>query len=116
MRIIIEKGRKAEGDRVIRLTAYNEKVSLAEILQILDVVFRAEEECYPKPHFQGSCMLMKAILEVYSGIPIEKVLANYGLRKASKTVVVEKLDSSEPKFSVKPIEKLHEVLEGERNV
>ena len=106
MRILIERGRKAEGDRVIRLTAYNEKLTLAEILQILDVIFRAEEECYPKPQYQGSCMLMKAILEIYSGIPLEKVLANYGLtRKSSKTVVIEKLDSSE----AKPIEKLHEV-------
>ena len=112
MRIIIEKGKKALGDRVIRLTAYNEKISLAEILQILDIIFRAEEECYPKPQYQGSCMFMKAILEVYSGIPLEKVLANYGLtRKASKTVVIEKLDSSEPQAEAKPsITKLHEVL------
>jgi hypothetical protein len=112
MQIVIEKGRKAEGDRVIRLTAYNEKVSLAEILQILNVIFKAEEECYPKPQFQGSCMLMKAILEIYSGIPLEKVLVNYGLdRKASKTVVIEKLDS-EPQSEVKASSiKLHEVLE-----
>jgi hypothetical protein len=38
-------------------------------------------------------------------------LANYGLKKASKTVVVEKLDSSESKAEVKPIQKLHEVFE-----
>jgi DNA-binding IscR family transcriptional regulator len=113
MWIVVEKGKKAEGDRVIRLTANNEKVSLAEILQILDVIFKAEEECYPKPHFQGSCLFMKAILEVYSGIPLEKVLANYGLKKASKTVVVEKLDSSKPKVEVKPVQKLHEVLSRE---
>lgn len=93
MRIVIEKGIKAEKDRVIRLTSYNEKVTLEEILQILDVIFKAENECYPKPKYQGSCMLMKAILEVYSGIPLEKVLANYGLtRKGSKTVVIEKLN------------------------
>jgi hypothetical protein len=93
MRIIIEKGRKAEGDRVIRLTAYNEKVSLAEILQILDIIFRAENECYPKPQFQGSFMLMSAILKLYSGFPLEQVLKDYRLeRKASKTVVIESLE------------------------
>ncbi len=91
MRILIEKGNKAENDKVIRLTAYNEKVTLAEILKILDVVFKAEDECYPKPQYQGSCMLMKAILEIYSGFPFDKVLKRYGLeRKASKTVVIEK--------------------------
>ena len=101
MRIIIERGKKAEGDRVIRLTAYNEKISLAEILQILDIIFKAEDECYPKPKYQGSFMLMSAILKLYSGFPLERILKDYRLeRKASKTVIIEKLDSSEPQAEV----------------
>jgi len=36
--------------------------------------------------------LLKAIIDVYSGLPIERVLESYKLkRKAPKTVIIEKL-------------------------
>jgi len=38
------------------------------------------------------------------------------VEKSGKERLRVNADSSEPKFSVKPFEKLHEVLEGERNV
>ena len=86
----IEKGRKGSGDRIIRVWAYGEIFTFRDILYMLDVFFKSENSIYPiSEGYQGKCMLLKAILEVYSGIPLEKVLKRYGLkREKEKTVKV----------------------------
>jgi len=86
----VVSGRKGENDKLIKIWSYGEVLSFRDLLYILENYFDSEESYYPKPRYEGSCMLMKAILEIYSGVPLETVLRKYQLhRKTSRTVVVE---------------------------
>ena len=88
----IVPGRKGPNDELVRVWAYGEVLSFSDVLFILDKYFKSEEGYYPKPRFLGSCMLLEAILEVYSNVPFAKVLKKYGLeRKTKSTVVTEDL-------------------------
>ena len=90
MKFEVVQGRKSENDKLVRIWAYGEVLSFRDLLFILGHYFRSEEDYYPKPKYVGSTMLLKAILEIYSGIPLETVLRKYQLhRKTSRTVVVE---------------------------
>lgn len=92
VKLEVVPGRKGPKDELVRVYSYGEVLSFSELLFVLDKYFRSEEGYYPKPQYEGSCMLLKAIIEVYSGIPLQKVLKKYGLeRRASKTIIVEKL-------------------------
>ena len=85
-------GRKGPSDQLVKVYAYGEVLSFSDVLFILDKYFKSEEGYYPKPRFQGSTMLLKAIIEIYSNIPLEDVLKHYQLdRKIKKTLVIEKL-------------------------
>jgi len=86
----IVPGRKSEKDKLVKIWAYGEVLSFSDLLFILGHYFRSEEDYYPKPKYEGSTMLLKAILEIYSGIPLETVLRKYKLhRKTTRTVIVE---------------------------
>ena len=114
-KFVIERGSKGPEDRIVRIWSYGEVITLEDILRILDIIFRSEDSYYPKPKFEGSCMLMKAILEVYSGFPVEQVLHKYKLdRKNKKTTIIEKLEKENTPLSNSedPLEKLHEILLG----
>ncbi|MEM3597174.1 MAG: hypothetical protein QXJ53_03495 [Candidatus Bathyarchaeia archaeon] len=60
---------------------------------MLKIIFESEDSVYPiNEGYQGRAMLLKAIIDVYSGLPIERVLEFYKLnRKGRKTFVIEKL-------------------------
>ena len=93
----VHPGKKGPEDRVIKIWAYGEILTFHDILYILDIIFKSEDSIYPiNQGFQGKAMLMKAILEVYSGIPLEHVLKVYRLKRKTKPVKV--------------ITKIHEVL------
>jgi len=92
VKLELVKGRKGPNDKLILVTAYGEPLSFSDLLFILKHYFESEESYYPKPENQGSCYLMKAILEIYSGLPFNDVLKRYQLdRKMKKTLVIEKL-------------------------
>lgn len=92
VKLEVVPGRKGPSDQLVKVYAYGEVLSFSDVLFILDKYFKSEEGYYPKPRFQGSTMLFKAIVEVYSGIPLEDVLKHYQLdRKIKKTLVIEKL-------------------------
>mgnify|MGYP001038561259 CR=1 FL=1 len=93
----IVKGRKGPHDKLVRVYAYGEPLSFSEILAILKNYFESEDSYYPvNEGFQGKCMLMKAILEVYSGLPLEDVLRNYGLeRKGKRLNIIDKRKKKE---------------------
>lgn len=92
VKLEIVPGRKGPNDKLVLVTAYGEPLSFSDLLFILKHYFESEESYYPKPKSQGSCYLMKAILEVYSGLPYNDVLKRYQLdRKMNKTLVIEKL-------------------------
>jgi hypothetical protein len=90
VKLEVVPGRKSKNDKLVRVWAYGEVLSFKDLLFILGHYFRSEEDYYPKPQYEGSTMLLKAILEIYSGIPLETVLRKYQLdRKTSRTVIVE---------------------------
>jgi hypothetical protein len=104
VKLEIIRGRKGPTDELILVYANGEPLSFSDVLTILDKYFHSEESYYPKPRYEGATMLLKAIIEVYSGIPLQAVLLKYGLaRKTQKTIITENLG--------KPIRNLAEVLE-----
>lgn len=90
----VVKGKKGPNDKVVRVWAYGEVFTFEDVLRLLKIIFESEDSTYPiSEGYQGKAMLLKAIIDVYSGIPIEKVLESYRLnRKGRKTVVIEKLN------------------------
>jgi len=93
----IVKGRKGPHDKLVLVYADGEPLSFSEVLTILKCYFESEDSYYPvNEGFQGKCMLMKAILEVYSGLPLKHVLRNYGLeRKSKKLNIVDKREKKQ---------------------
>jgi len=89
----VVKGRKGPNDKVVKVWAYGEVFTFEDILRFLKILFESEDSVYPiSEGYQGKAMLLKAIIDVYSGLPIERVLESYRLnRKEKKTVVIEKL-------------------------
>ena len=78
----IVNGKKAPGDKLIKVWSSGEIWTLRELLQLLSMYFESEDACYPiNRGFQGRSMLLKAIIDVYSGIPIQRVLKSYRLNK-----------------------------------
>lgn len=93
----VASGRKGPSDKLIRVWAYGEVLSFSDVLFLLKHYFDSEDSYYPiKENFKGRAMLMTAIIEVYTGIPLSRVLKNYKLeRKTKKTIIVESNEASE---------------------
>jgi hypothetical protein len=89
----IVKGQKGPNDKLVKVWAYGEVFTFEDILRFLKIIFESEDSVYPiSEGYQGKAMLLKAIIDVYSGLPIERVLESYKLnRKGRKTLVIEKL-------------------------
>jgi len=102
----VVKGRKGAKDKLVRVWAYGEVLSFSDLLFLLKNYFESEDSYYPVAEgFKGRAMLLMAIIEVYTGIPLSRVLKTYKLeRKTNKTVIIENL-GNEAKASSKPIEK-----------
>ncbi|MCS7114913.1 MAG: hypothetical protein N0A00_05890 [Candidatus Bathyarchaeota archaeon] len=108
VQFVVEKGRKSEGDFVIKVYSYGEVWSLEHVLRLLKIIFESEKCNYPiEKGFRGSAYLLNAITEIAFGRDVELVLADYQLRRksGSKVHIIERLDSA------KTVQKLHEVLE-----
>ena len=93
VKLEIVKGQKGPNDKLVRVWAYGEVFSFEDILRLLKILFESEDSVYPiSQGYQGKAMLLKAIIDVYSGLPIERVLEYYKLnRKGKKTLVMEKV-------------------------
>lgn len=93
VKLEVVKGRKGPNDRLVKVWAFGEVFSIEDLLRLLQIFFDSEDSAYPiKEGKQGRSMLLKAIIDVYSGIPLERVLEAYRLsRKKSKTIIVEKV-------------------------
>jgi len=99
MIIKVEKGNKSSQDKIIRIWAKGEIITIKDILRILDSIFKSEDVNYPiSKGLEGRSYFFKAIVDVYSGIPLERVLEKYKLKRKRK------------KNSVMAIEKRHEIL------
>lgn len=89
----VVKGQKGPNDKIVKVWAYGEVFTFEDILCLLKIIFESEDSVYPiSEGYQGKAMLLKAIIDVYSGIPLKRVLESYKLnRKGRKTIIVEKL-------------------------
>ena len=91
-------GRKGVGDTLVLVTAYGEPLSFTELLFLAKHYFDSEASCYPiEEGYRGKAMLMNAINEIACGVPFDKVLEHYGLkRKGKKLNIVDKRKRSAP--------------------
>ena len=98
MRFEVVPGRKGPNDKLVKIWAYGEVLSFSDLLFLLKNYFESEDDYYPPDKgFKGRAMLMNAIVDVFSGISLSRVLKEYKLeRKAKNTVIVEKMSSESP--------------------
>ena len=108
VQFIVMRGKKSEGDYVIKIYSYGEVWSIEHVLRLLKIIFDSEKCNYPiSEGKRGPAYLLNAITEIAFGRDIELVLKDYQLKRksGSRVQIIEEVDS-------KPsITKLHEVLE-----
>ena len=105
-------GKKGPGDILVLVTSYEHPLSFAEILFINKCVLDSEDQYYPISSGNiGKAMFLNAVNELACGVPFDRVIERYGLkRKGSELDIVDKRKTAS-KTGSRPIEKLHEVLE-----
>ena len=89
-------GRKGLGDILVKVTAYGEVLSFAEWLFLGKCYLDSEAAYYPvHSGFIGRAMLLNALTELSQGVPFERVLERYKLKKKGKGLkIVDKRKSS----------------------
>lgn len=103
-------GKKGSGDILVLVEANREPLSFAEWLFIGKCFLDSEASYYPiSEGFIGKAMLLNALNELSHGVSFQKVLSRYKLENKLKVVDLRKPQASH--VTVKPIAKLHEVLE-----
>jgi len=81
MKLEVVQGKKGPNDKVVLITANREALKVEHLLWILQQWFESEEKCYPiSEGYDGKSMLLKSIIDVYSGHKIETVLKRYFLK------------------------------------
>jgi hypothetical protein len=72
---------------LVLLTAYNEPLSFGEWLFLGKCYLDSEAMYYPiREGFIGKAMLLNAINEISQGVPFEKVLERYKLKRKKKSL------------------------------
>ena len=80
-------GKKGPGDILVLVTAYNEPLSFGEWLFLGKCYLDSEDMYYPiREGFIGKAMLLNAINEISQGVPFEKVLERYKLKRKKKSL------------------------------
>ena len=95
-------GKKSFGDILVLVTAYNEPLSFGEWLFLGKCYLDSEAVYYPITQgYIGKAMLMNAINEISQGVPFEKVLERYKLKRKGKGLnVVDKRKRANVNFDV----------------
>ncbi|MEM3898530.1 MAG: hypothetical protein QXD34_01830 [Candidatus Bathyarchaeia archaeon] len=76
------KGRKSGNDKLVKVYSYGEVFTVEDLLRLLQAFFESEDSNYPISRGkEGRAMLLKAIIDVYSGIPLEKIIEKYKLNR-----------------------------------
>ena len=103
-------GKKGDHDVLVLVTSYDQPLTFAEWLFIGKNYLDSENSYYPVERgYIGKAMLLNALNELACGVPFDRVLERYGLkRKSGLNIVDRRLAVSD---SRKVITKLHEVLE-----
>jgi hypothetical protein len=80
-------GKKGPGDILVLVTAYNEPLSFGEWLFLGKCYLDSEAAYYPvQKGFIGKAMLLNALNEISQGVPFEKVLERYKLKRKKKSL------------------------------
>jgi len=78
-------GKKGLGDTLVLVTAYNEPLTFAEWLFIGKCYLDSEASYYPiQKGYLGEAMLVHALDEISRGIPFDKVLERYKLKRKGR--------------------------------
>jgi hypothetical protein len=81
MRLEVVQGKKGPNDKVVLITANSEPLKLSICFGFSSNGLKARNACYPITEgYDGKAMLLKAIIDVYSGHKIETVLKRYFLK------------------------------------
>jgi hypothetical protein len=92
-------GRKGLGDILVLVTAYNQPLTLAELLLLNKCVLDSEASYYPISEGNlGKAMFLNAINELACGVPFDKVLERYELKRKSKGLKI--IDKRKPRLSL----------------
>ncbi len=85
--ITLVDGKKGFGDILALVTAYNEPLTFGEWLFLGKCYLDSEAVYYPiKQGYIGKAMLMNAINEISQGVPFDKVLERYKLKRKKKSL------------------------------
>jgi hypothetical protein len=88
-------GKKGFGDILVLVSAYNEPLSFGEWLFLGKCYLDSEAMYYPiQKGYIGKAMLINALNEVSQGVPLERVLERYKLkRKENGLKIIDKRKS-----------------------
>ncbi|MCJ7423107.1 hypothetical protein MUP01_02415 [Candidatus Bathyarchaeota archaeon] len=91
VKLTLVSGRKGDNDTLVLIEARNEPLSFAELLFIMKNYFDSEDSYYPVSEgYIGKAMLQNALNEVANGVPFDRVLERYGLKKKAKLNVEDR--------------------------
>lgn len=84
-------GRKGPGDVLPLVTSYEQPLSFAEWLFLGKCYLDSEHSYYPiSEGYVGKAMLLNALNELAHGVPFDRVLERYGLKRKAKLNIVDK--------------------------
>ena len=82
-------GKKGLGDILVLLTAYEEPLTFSEWLFLGKCYLDSEANYYPiQSGYVGKAMLMNALNEISHGVPFDKVLERYKLKRKGKNLKI----------------------------
>jgi hypothetical protein len=95
-------GKKGWGDILVFVTAYNEPLTFGEWLFLGKCYLDSEAIYYPiKNGYIGRAMLLNALTEISQGVPFDKVLERYKLKRKGKGLnIVDKRKKTNVDFDV----------------
>lgn len=89
-------GKKGPGDILVLVESYTEPLTFAEILYINKCVLDSEAMYYPISGGNiGKAMFLNAINELACGVPFDRVLEHYGLKRKKGLKIIDKRKAAE---------------------
>ena len=89
-------GKKGLGDTLVLVTAYGEPLTFGEWLFLGKCYLDSEAMYYPVQNgYVGKAMLLNALTEISQGVPFDRVLERYQLKRKGKSLkIVDKRKSA----------------------
>jgi len=104
-------GSKGPGDVLVLVTSYDQPLSFAEWLFLGKCYLDSEALYYPiNEGYIGKAMLLNALNELSHGVPFERVLERYGLKRKGKHLNIMDKRKTAKIDSKKPLEKVADFL------